>query len=176
MARKKIIPDAAVFAEVISLLHEGGGKAVSFGAVGQAVGLAPSTLVQRFGSCEGMQRSAILAAWEGLEAATDLALAAAHMNAKGAHAILKALGQPTEDQVCPWDHLLLASDFRDPEVRGRAKAWRRKLEAALARRLGGADAETAAALLFAAWQGSLLWQGAGGKGFKLKDALRAVSV
>lgn len=175
MARKKIIPDATVFTQVIRLLHEGGGKAVSFGAVAQAVGLAPSTLVQRFGSCEGMQRAAVLAAWEGLDSATDLALASAPMNAKGAHAILKSLGQSAEDQGRPWDHLLLASDFRDPELRGRAKAWRRKLEAALTQRLGGTNAETAAALLFAAWQGSLLWQSAGGKGFKLKEALQAVS-
>ena len=33
------------------------------------------------------------------------------------------------------------------------------------------DAE-AAAMLFAAWQGQMLWRAAGGKGFRLKDAAK----
>ena len=40
---------------------------------------------------------------------------------------------------------------------------------------GGAKGREAAALLFAAWQGQLLWQGAGGKGFKIKDAIKALT-
>lgn len=175
MARRKIIPDSTVFAEVLRLLQAGGGKAVSFGAVAQAVGLAPSTLVQRFGSCEGMQRAALMAAWARLEAATDLAVAEAPLTPKGAQAILKALGAAAGDQGVPWGALLRFSDFEDTELCARATGWRQRLEGALALRLGGGHAATSAALLFAAWQGSLIWQPAGGKGFKLKDALATLS-
>ena len=46
-------------------------------------------------------------------------------------------------------------------------------ETALALRLGGGpQGREAATILFAAWQGQILWQTAGGKGFRLKDALK----
>ena len=42
-------------------------------------------------------------------------------------------------------------------------------------RLGpGAKARESAALLFAAWQGRMLWTGAGGPGFRLRDAVKRI--
>lgn len=174
MPRRKLIPDLVVFAEIRRLLSEGGEKAVSFAAVAQATGLAGSTLVQRFASREAMVQAALLAAWDALEAETEVAAAEAALSPKGAQALLKALGADTPEAA---DLLLLAADFRDPALRLRAEAWRTRLETALAIRLGGGEkGREAAAILFAAWQGQLLWQRAGGKAFRLKDALKRLSV
>ena len=71
---------------------------------------------------------------------------------------------------------LLAADFRDPDLRTRAEAWRAQVERALAVRLGGGTrGRENASILFAAWQGQLLWQTAGGKNFRVKDALKRLA-
>lgn len=167
MARTKLIPDAAVFAIIRQLLAEGGDKAVAFASVSRATGLAAPTLVQRFGSRDGMVQLALIAAWDALDLATAAAEADAPLNAKGAHALLKALGAP--------DTPLLAVNVSSSALRQRAKAWRNRVEAALAQRLEGPHPDQAAAMLFAAWQGQLHWNSAGGKGFRLKDAVRTLS-
>ncbi|MEY4695969.1 MAG: hypothetical protein RIT14_397 [Pseudomonadota bacterium] len=165
MSRPRTIPDARIFAVIRSLMATAGEGAVSFGAVARQSGLAASTLVQRYGTRQGMLRAAALAAWQELAAQTA-ALDAAE---PGAHGFLKALGG---DPAGPADLALLALDFRDAELRACATAWRAQVEAALARRLGDAGA---AAMLFAAWQGQMLWQAAGGKGFRLKEAARRLT-
>lgn len=173
MPRRKLIPDPAVFAEIRRLLREGGEKAVSFASVAQATGLAGSTLVQRFTTREAMVQAALDAAWDQLDAETEAAVADAALNPKGAQALLKALGADAPDAA---DLSLLAADFRDAQLRARAEAWRARLESALAIRLGGGEkGREAAAILFAAWQGQMLWHRAGGKGFRLKDALKRIS-
>jgi hypothetical protein len=71
---------------------------------------------------------------------------------------------------------LLVSEFRDPALRDRALAWRQSLLAALGSRLGGGNkGQEAAALVFAAWQGQILWQRAGGSGIRVKDAVRRLA-
>lgn len=172
MPRVKLIADAEVFASIRRLLAEGGDKAVAFGSVARATGLAAPTLVQRYGSRDDMMRAALMAAWDDLDAATESAAAKADTGPKGAQALLKALGGDAESV----DVTLLAADFRDALLRERAAAWRARVETALALRLGGGSkAREAAALLFAAWQGQQLWQAAGGKGFKLKDAVKRLA-
>lgn len=169
MARPRTIPDDVIFAAVRRLLLQGD-KAVSFGSVAQATGLAAPSLVQRYASREGMIRAALMAGWDQLQAATQTAEAAAPLTAKGAQGMLKSLGAAGADPA------LLATDLRDPDLRDRAAAWRAQVEAALATRLGGgAPGREAAALLFAAWQGQMLWHPAGGKGFRLKEALRRLA-
>lgn len=173
MSRSRTIPDAEIFAAIRDLLAAGGEKAVAFSAVARATGLAGPTLVQRYGSRDGMLRAALMAAWDGLDAATNRAEAEAPLSAKGALAFLKTLG--AEDSE-PSDISLLAADFRDPALRARAGAWRARVEAALATRLGGgAKGREAAALLFAVWQGQTLWLATGERGFKLKDAVKRLS-
>lgn len=167
MARLKLISDAEVFATVRHMLAIGGDKAVTFASVARASRLAAPTLVQRFGNRDAMVHLALLAAWDALDTATDVAVAEAHLNARGAHALLKALGAV--------DLGLLAADIRDPTLRQRAKAWRVKVETALAVRLEGQYPDEAAAMIFAVWQGQMLWQAVGGKGFRLKDAIREIS-
>lgn len=173
MARSKSIPDTEIYAAIRQLLAAGGDKAVAFASVARATGLAAPTLVQRYGSREAMLRTALAAAWSDLEAATARAEAGAARNAKGAQALLKALGAENPGTA---DIALLAVDFRDAALRARAEAWRHRVEAALALRLGAGDkARDAAAILFSAWQGQLLWQIAGGKGFRMKDVVKRLS-
>jgi hypothetical protein len=63
--------------------------------------------------------------------------------------------------------------LRDAELRDAAAAWRGHVEAAIAVRLGGGGkARNSAAMIFAAWQGRLIWGGPGAGSFRLKDAIK----
>jgi len=173
MSRTHTIPNAEVFAAIRALMASGGEKAVAFSSVARATGLAAPTLAQRYGSRDGMLRAALMAAWDGLDAATTDAEAEAPLSAKGALAMLKALDV---DETEPAGLTLLTASFRDPALRAKAATWRIRIEAALATRLGGgAKGRESAALLFAIWQGQALWQTSGEKGFKLKEALKRLS-
>jgi AcrR family transcriptional regulator len=166
MPRSRIIPDATVFATIRRLLDAGGDKAVSFATVGQATGLAPPTLVQRYGSRDGMVRAARMDAWQRVQDTTAKAIAATVD--KGPQALLKALG--------PCDIRGLSADLRDPELARHAHAWRVTVEAALAMRLGsGAKGREAAAALFAAWQGQALWHPDGHGTLRLKDLVKRLT-
>ncbi|NHB76194.1 transcriptional regulator [Rhodobacter calidifons] len=166
MARKRIIPDATVFGIIQRLLEEGGDKAVSFSSVATATGLAPPTLVQRYGSRDAMVRAARLAFWDALDQRTGEAVAATA--GKGPQGLLKAIGPVKVTEI--------AADLRDPDLAQRASAWRAGVEAALAERLGsGTKARESAALLFAAWQGLALWSAAGPTELRLKDAVKRLT-
>ncbi|NUB46650.1 transcriptional regulator [Fertoebacter nigrum] len=165
MPRPRLIPDALIFSAIRSLLAAGGEKAVAFSSVARATGLAAPTLVQRYKSRDLMLRAALDAGWDALEASTTAAEAEAEMSAKGALALLKALGEV--------DIALLAADFRHARLRQRAADWRARVETALALRLGGgAKGRETAAALFALWQGQAMWNDAGGKTFRLKEAVK----
>ncbi len=166
MPRTRIIPDTQVFAAIQRLMDKGGDKAVSFGSVSATTGLAPPTLVQRYGNRDAMVRAARLAAWDALDAKTTAAIAGTAD--KGPQALLKAIG--------PVDSTAIAADLRDPMLAQRATRWRLGVETALALRLGsGQKAREGAALLFAAWTGQSLWSKAGASGFRLKDAVKRLN-
>jgi AcrR family transcriptional regulator len=170
MARNKIIPDAEILALVLHKLLTEGDKAVSFGLIAAASGLAPPTLVQRYGSRDAMIVQALSASWTALETLTSASEAEALVSAKGAQALLKDIGALVDIPA------LLAASQRDKALMDRAAAWRKSVEAALAVRLGGgAKGRDAGALMFAAWQGRLLWDTAGGKTFRLGEALRKLA-
>ncbi len=170
MGRTKTVSDAEIFVAIRQLLAAGGEKAVAFASVARATGLAGPTLVQRFGSRAAMIRAAHLAAWDRLDAATAMIVAKSDLSVKGAQKLLKSLSDGHADAV---DLTMLSMDFRDSVLRLRAENWRQSVETTLGLQLGGgAKGREAAALLFAAWQGQMLWQLAGGKGFKIKDAVK----
>jgi AcrR family transcriptional regulator len=161
MARPRTLPDADVYAAIRALLAEGGEKAVAFGSVARATGLAAPTLAQRYGSVEGMLTAALLDEWDLQEKRLAELTAAAAPGPKGVQAILKGLGPGP------------AAYLRDAVLRTRAAAFRAKVETALSVHLGGGGkAREAAGMLFAAWQGQLLWQRAGDKSFKIKDMMK----
>ena len=166
MPRSRTIPDAQVFAIIPRLLEDGGDRAVSFGTVGTATGLAPPTLVQRYGNRDAMVRAARAAAWDALERRTTAAIA--ETADKGPQGLLKAIG--------PIDATAIAADLRDAELALRASAWRAGVETALCQRLGGGQkARESAALLFVAWQGQALWSGTGAPAVRLKDAVKRLT-
>jgi AcrR family transcriptional regulator len=68
--RRKNIADATVAQHACRLLVEGGPAAVTFAQVSESSGLAPPTLVQRFGTREGM----LLAAAAALRGRVSLAV------------------------------------------------------------------------------------------------------
>ena len=160
MARPRSVPDALVHDTVCRLLLEGGDKAVSFGSVARATGLAGATLVGRHGSRDRMVQAALGHFWDRLEAATI----AAEPEPK-ASAFLKAIGEAA-------DARLIALSLSDRALAERAEAWRQAVETSLTFRLGRTDS---AAMMFALWQGQRLWQPAGERGFRLKDAARRLA-
>ncbi len=173
MGRTKTVSDADVFLAIRRLLAAGGEKAVAFASVARATGLAGPTLVQRFGNRAAMVQAAHVAAWDALDVATAEAVARSELSPKGAQNLLKSLANVKTDLI---GLSTLCMDMRDTVLRQRAKAWRHSVEVTLGLQLGGgADGRKAAAMLFAAWQGQQLWNGAGGKAFKMKDVIKALT-
>lgn len=169
MSRTRIISDEAILATLRGMLAGGGDKAVSFATVGQAVGLAASTLAQRFATRDGMVRAALVDGWDRLDAATTVAEGEAPVVAKSVPTLLKLIGREQDSEIS-----VLVTNLRDAVLRERAEAWRARVEAAIALRLGGGGEKTreSAAMIFAAWQGRLLWSRPGDSAFKLKDAIK----
>ncbi len=159
MGRPRSVPDNEVFAAILGLLAEDGAAGVSFGTVSKVCGLAPPTLVQRYGDRAGMLRAALAQGWDGVMEAGER-IAATEETAQG---FLKALST-----VLPRG--LIVASLADPETAARAAEWRHSVERVLVAKQGCRG--EAAAMLFAAWQGRLTWEPAGGAGFKLKDAAR----
>jgi hypothetical protein len=167
MARTKTIPDSEILALVLRKLLTEGDKAISFGLISSACGLAAPTLVQRYGSRDAMIASAIAASWTDLETLTAAVELEALVSAKGAQGFLKDIGAQVDIPA------LLTASQRDKALMERAALWRKSVEAALAVRLGGGvKGRDAGAMMFAAWQGRLMWDNAGGKTFRLGEALR----
>ncbi|MBL4918037.1 transcriptional regulator [Szabonella alba] len=167
MPRRKILSDSAVLSLALDRLAAGGERALTFGAMARASGLAASTLVQRFGTQEAMVTAALAQGWETALATLDKAETEAALTPKGALALLKAL---------PPLPAPLATALPGGRDADRAALWRLRVEAALACRLGGgAKAAETAAILFAFWQGQSLWHDAGGRAARLKDVLRRLS-
>jgi AcrR family transcriptional regulator len=164
MPRKRSVPDSEVLSLVRGLFAAQGEKAVSFGTVGQAAGLAPSTLAQRYGSVEGMISAAAIQGWDALIATAEAAHAAA--GDKGPQGYLKLLDAGDVP-------LLLSLGARDARARDRAADWRARVETGLVARIGqGEKARAAAQALFAAWQGQLLW---GGTAAGIKDLAKKLT-
>lgn len=167
MARPRSIPDDDIFAAIRTALARDGEKAVAFGPVAQMTGLAAPSLVQRYGSRDGMVRAALLDGWQKLAARTEL------VDDPHPHGLLKAL---TEPATLMTDPALMAVTLRDPALAQSAQEWRTQVETLLTLRMGGgAKGREAATLLFAAWMGQVQWLRAGGKGFRLKDAARRLT-
>jgi AcrR family transcriptional regulator len=155
MPRPKLRTDAEVLDQALALMRRGGPEALSFGSLAAAAGLSGATLVQRFGSKEGLVRGALLRAWDALDALTDRLDTEAAPGPDGAAEILAGLSSGYGDIDAHADGLrILREDFRDPVLRARGRAWIERLTQALASRVGSRDA----AALVPLWQGTvMLW-------------------
>ena len=157
MPRNRTIPDDVVLSAALDIVHADGPAALSFGTLAERVGLAGSTLVQRFGSRARLLQRALLQAWDRLDAETARADAAAGPGPAGVVDLLVDLsGEYTEDDFA--DQLLvLREDLRDPVLRARGEAWIDSLAGMINRRLAGRadDPPRLGRLVVAHWQGTL---------------------
>jgi AcrR family transcriptional regulator len=156
MPRKRTIPDEDLLDAALGLVREVGPDAVSFGSLASRVDLAPSTLVQRFGSKAALLQAALLRAWAQLEAATDDAIATAPDGPAGVVELLVSLTGQYDAHDFADQLRVLREDLRDPFLRERGQAWFATLSEAVGARLrvGGGNGDLGR-LVVATWQGTL---------------------
>lgn len=160
MGRRKTVSDHALLDGLLAAMEQSGPDAFSFAKASAAVGLAPATLVQRFGSRDAMIEAILLHAWDRLEAATALAHAETSPDPAGAVAmLLRLLPAKGSDQDVADGLLLLREDFKNPALRVRGQAWGAYLASALGGRLTDQPevAERLGWQIASLWQGALIW-------------------
>jgi len=155
--RPRTVPDAAVLAAAGRAVGRVGPRALTLAAVAEEAGLAPATLVQRFGSKHGLLLAfAEQGAREGVERLETLL---------ATHPVPDALAElaaPLGDADELVNHLaLLQEELADPPRRALVAAQAAGFRAALAQALRRrepppADADAVARLLHTTWNGSLI--------------------
>jgi len=157
MSRGKTISDDDLLDSLMKAVVEHGPSNLSFAKASAAVGLAGATLVQRFGSRDGMIEAVLLKAWDQLDEETAAADAEASLDPAGSIAILLRLtNTDAADSDFTDGLLMLREDIRNPVLRARGAQWGGRLASALGRRLSD-DRNQADRL---GWQMASLWQGA----------------
>jgi AcrR family transcriptional regulator len=160
MPRTRTIPDEVILDAALQLMGNEGPTALTFAAVGARVGLAPATLVQRFGTKDALQRAALTRAWDMLDAATEAADATQTEDLDGAIAVILALFPEPDAAVDVVDGLLLLrEDLRDPVLRARGVAWLNTLALALGRRIttDPQQRRRLGRMMVSQWQGAQIW-------------------
>ena len=157
MPRPRSVSDATVLDAALEIVHRSGPAALSFAALATASGLAGSTIVQRFGSKDGLLRATLTRAWDRLDASTAAAITAASLDAAGVVDLFVALTGHYDPDDFADQLLVLREDFRDPILRQRGERWISTLADAVDDRLAGAARRDVrlGALLVAQWQGTL---------------------
>ncbi|MER5673317.1 TetR/AcrR family transcriptional regulator [Pseudonocardia alni] len=156
MPRRKQVPDADVLDAALDVLHARGPQALTFAALAEASGLAPATLVQRFGGKAELLHRVLMHAWDRLERRTAQLGAAAAPGPEGAVAFLVGLSEQYGGIDSYADALLvLREDLLDPESRRRGRDWKGTLARVLDGCLDGPPGS--GAVLATYWQGTLLW-------------------
>ena len=162
MARPRTVTDEAILDAALAVMHRGGPEALTFAAVGKAVGLSPATLVQRYPSKGVFLRAALLQAWDHLDALTAEADRNEKVSVEGAIAMLvRMFPTGTGETDYAEGLLILREDMRDPVLRARGTAWGEVLALALGRRLtqDWVDQMRLGRLMASQWQGAVLWWG-----------------
>jgi AcrR family transcriptional regulator len=161
MTRTKTISDEAVLAAAATVMFAKGPSEFTLADVAKAAGIAPATLVQRFGDKQGL----VVAAITQDNSAFDRFLAELPRDV-GAEAVIDLFARMFpgvgEDVGSFADQLLwLRQDMRDPDLNRLARARFAALRAAVAARMPPLPipAEQAASLVEAQWQGVLVQWG-----------------
>lgn len=173
MPRTRSISDATLLDGALAVMRRSGPEGITFQSVAAETGLSAPTLVQRFGTKSALVRAALIRAWDGLDAATAKADAAAPLTPAGAIALLVALSSGYGEGDAYADGLLiLREDLRDPMLRRRGAKWGKALADALGRRLGGRNGPRPdlGRLMASVWQGAIIWWGFSPRG-RLKQAV-----
>ena len=137
MPRPRTVSDDDILDRAVTLVSASGPQALTFGALGKLVGLAPATLVQRHGTREALLRATLLRMWDRLDEATRRSDELRPLSVDGAVALLVGLSGQYEspDDDGSQGLLLLREDFRDPVLRARGVEWGDALARALGRRI-----------------------------------------
>jgi AcrR family transcriptional regulator len=166
MARRKAISDEAVLEAAAAVMFEQGPTGFTLADVARAAGVAPATLVQRFGDKHGLVVAALTRDNEVF--AAELA---ALPRGQGAAAVIDVfrLMFPDVAEFSPRfaDQLLwLRQDMFDPDLNRLARARFALLQQVIAERLPPLPiaAAEAARLVEAQWQGALLQWGVSHEG------------
>lgn len=169
VARKKTITDEDVLAAAAKVMFAVG-PSFTLADVACEAGIAPATLVQRFGDKHGL----IVAAVAHDNVAFERFLAAIPPG-RGAGAVIEVFarmfpGVETDAEGFADQLLWLRQDMRDPDLNRLARARFEMLRAAVAERMPPLPipAEAAAMLVEAQWQGVLVQWGIAPEG-KLAD-------
>ncbi|WP_333612454.1 hypothetical protein [Brevundimonas bullata] len=161
MSRRKTISDTDLLEKLMAALRAHGPSGLSFTRASAAAGLAAATLVQRFGTRDGMVEAILFYAWDRLDGETAAADAEASSGPSGAVSILLRLTNPDAVEYDFTDGLLLLrEDIRNPVLRARGAAWGARLAEALGRRLCNEPGHAADLgwQMASLWQGTLVWQ------------------
>ncbi|HLY80367.1 MAG TPA: TetR/AcrR family transcriptional regulator [Caulobacteraceae bacterium] len=157
MARTKTISDEAVLAAAATVMFAKGPSDFTLADVAKAAGIAPATLVQRFGDKHGLVVAAIAQDNRAFE--RFLAELPRETGAEAVIGVFARMFQGVEaDADLFADQLLwLRQDMRDPDLNRLARERFVKLRAAIAERMPplSISAENAAVLVEAQWQGVL---------------------
>ena len=160
MGRNKRVGDAAVLESALDVMLRTGPAAFTLAAAGAEAGLAPATLMLRFGDKQTLILKALAA-----DDARFARLLEAAPKARGREAVLDLFWLLTPEVETPAAlavHLSwLTEGFRDPALNGLAAARSQRLIAALIDRLPRLrlPAELGARLLEAQWLGAMMQWG-----------------
>ena len=161
MARRKTISDEAVLDAAAKVMFAKGPTGFTLADVARAAGIAPATLMQRFGDKRGLVLAAM--ARENEVFAAELA---ALPPGRGAEAVVDVFRLLFPAMVEFSGHfadqlLWLRQDMSDPDLNRMARLRFQRLRAAIAARLPplAIPADEAARLIEGQWQGALLQWG-----------------
>lgn len=157
MPRTKTIPDEVLLAAGLEIVHRDGPGALTFSTLSATIGLASSTIVQRFGSKAELLRATLLHAWDRLDDHTARAARAASPDPAGVTDLLVTLSGQYEANDYADQLMVLREDLRDPVLRSRGEAWIASLVDSIEERLVEAPGGSAGLgeLVVAQWQGTL---------------------
>jgi AcrR family transcriptional regulator len=155
MARPRRISDEDVLAGALKVMFRNGPAEFTLAAVAAEAGIAPPTLVQRFGDKRGLLLRALAQDNEAFAAA--VAEAPRERGRASVIGLLMLLTPDIQDpDVLATGLLWLREDFRDPALNALARERWRMLREALAERLPSLpiSPKLAARLIEAQWQGA----------------------
>ena len=160
MPRPRSVSDQDVLDRALGIIRRRGPAGLTFAILAKETGLAPATLVQRFGSKPALVQATLHHAWDLLDARTAACDAETPVSPEGAIQMLVALSEGHDANGFADSLLVLREDLRDPLLRARGRRWGLGLSAALSRRFAQCARPPAdmGHLMLAQWQGIiLLW-------------------
>jgi AcrR family transcriptional regulator len=154
MPRNRTISDEALLDAALALVRELGPEALTFSNLASRVGLAASTIVQRFKTKPELLRASLLRAWDRLDDDTAAAIQTAPSGPGGVTEMLVRLSGQYDAHDFADQLRVLREDLRDPVLTARGRAWLSTLADAIDARLPGAGGGVGM-LILAHWQGTL---------------------